>query len=377
VETTRQTSNAGVAVRMSSVDVMRGVTIAGMILVNTAGDFEHVYAPLDHAAWDGLHLADVVFPFFVFVMGVSLTLALGRAFELGATRWQLVPKIVRRTLILFALGLFCNSFPSIDLTTIRLPGVLQRIALAYAGAATVMLLVRSSFGRAGIAVLLVLGYEALLAWVPVPGFGPGVRTPEGSLVGYVDRLLIPGHMLTPKFDPEGLLSTLPTIATALIGVLCGTWLREGREAGRVITGLLIAGLSGVIVGVALDPIVPVNKSLWSGSFVLVTAGLGMVCLALLHGVVDVWEWRSWALPFEMLGSNAIVLYVGSTLVNTLMVAFVAGPGGELVLKELINRWIVDFAGEPTLGSLLYALAFLAVWTGVAALLWLRRIFIKI
>jgi predicted acyltransferase len=362
---------------VSSVDIMRGITIAGMILVNTAGDFEHVYAPLDHAAWDGLHVADVVFPFFVFVMGVSLALALSRALELGATRLQLVPKIVRRTLILFALGLLCNTFPSIDLPTIRIPGVLQRIALAYACAAAVLLLVRNSAGRAGVAALLVLGYEAMLSFVPVPGFGHGLRTPEGNLVGYVDRLVFPGHLLTPNFDPEGLLSTLPTIATALIGVLCGTWLRESREAGRVIAGLLIVGLLCVIAGIALDPMDPVNKSLWSGSFVLVTAGLGMMCLALLHAVVDVQGWRRWALPFEMLGSNAIVLYVGSTLANTLMIAFVAGPEGELVLKQLINRWIADFAGEPTLGSLLYALAFLAVWTGVAALLWLRRIFIKI
>ena len=372
-----QTSSSRPIARVSSVDIMRGITIAGMILVNTAGDFEHVYVPLDHAAWDGLHLADVVFPFFVFVMGVSLALALSRALELGATRSQLVPKIVRRTLILFALGLLCNTFPSIDLATIRVPGVLQRIAIAYACAAAVLLLVRNSVGRAGVAALLVLGYEALLSFVPVPGFGPGLRTPEGNLVGYVDRLVLPGHLLTPNFDPEGLLSALPTIATALIGVLCGTWLRESREAGRVIAGLLIAGLLCVIAAVALDPIDPINKSLWSGSFVLVTAGLGMVCLTLLHGVVDVLGWRRWALPFEMLGSNAIVLYVGSTLANTLMIAFVAGPEGELVLKQLINRWIADFAGEPTLGSLIYALAFLAVWTGVAALLWLRGIFIKI
>jgi len=373
---TRTVSSAP-RIRVSSIDVLRGITIAGMILVNTAGDFEHVYAPLDHAAWDGLHLADVVFPFFVFVMGVSLALALGRALELGATRGQLVPKIARRTLILFALGLLCNSFPSLDLATIRIPGVLQRIALAYACAAAVLLLVRNGLGRAGVAALLVLGYEALVFLVPVPGSGRGLRTLDGNLVGYLDQLVLRGHLLTPTFDPEGLLSTLPTISTALTGVLCGTWLRESREAGRVIAGLLIAGLVCVIAGVAIDPVVPVNKSLWSGSFVLVTTGLGMVCLALLHGVVDMQGWRRWALPFEMLGSNAIVLYVGSTLVNTLMIAFVAGPGGELVLKELINRWIADFAGEPTLGSLLYALAFLAVWTGVAALLWLRGIFIKI
>jgi predicted acyltransferase len=174
-----------------------------------------------------------------------------------------------------------------------------------------------------------------------------------------------------------LLSTLPTIATTLTGVLCGTWLRESREGERAIAGLLIVGSACVACGVALNPIVPVNKGLWSGTFVLVTAGLGMVCLGVLHGVVDLQGWRRWSLPFEMLGSNAIVLYVGSTLVNTLMVAFVAGPGGELVLKELINRWIVDFAGEPTLGSLLYAVAFLLVWTGVAALLWLRKVFVKI
>jgi predicted acyltransferase len=372
-----RTSSSSPPARVSSVDIMRGITIAGMILVNTAGDFEHVYAPLDHAAWDGLHLADVVFPFFVFVMGVSLALALSRALELGATRWQLVPKVARRTLILFALGLLCNSFPSLDLPTIRIPGVLQRIALAYACAATVLLAVRNSFGRAEVAALLVLGYEALLYFVPVPGFGRGLRTPEGNLVGYLDQLVLRGHLLTPIFDPEGLLSTLPTIATALIGVLCGTWLRESREAGRVIAGLLITGLVCVIVGVALDPIIPVNKSLWSGSFVLVTAGLGMLCLALLHAVVDVRGFQRWGLPFEMLGSNAIVLYVGSTLVNTLMIAFVAGEGGELVLKELVNRWIADFAGEPTLGSLIYALAFLGVWTGVAALMWRLRIFIKI
>lgn len=370
-------AEASPALRVTSVDVMRGITMAGMILVNTAGDFDHVYWPLEHVAWDGLHPADLVFPFFVFVMGVSLVLALGRARELGAPARALWPKILRRAAILVALGILAQNFPVFSPGDFRATGVLQRIALAYLGGAAAMLWLRGPAGWLALAAGLVAGHELLLSFVPVPGFPPGLRSAHGNLGEHLDRVVLGAHRLKSEFDPEGLLGTLPTIATTLFGMLAGRWLRDSREAGRALSGLVIAGLLGVITGLALDPLVPVNKSLWSGSFVLVTAGLAAILLAALHWIVDVRGLRRWALPFEMIGSNAILVYVGSTLVNTTMVSLVVGPTGEQTPKEYLVQGLVWAGGSPELGSFLYAVAFLGLWLGIAALLWSRRIFVKI
>src|SRR5918911_165925 len=213
--------------RMASLDVFRGLTIAGMILVNNPGSWEHIYSPLEHAAWHGLTPTDLVFPFFLFIVGVSITLALGKRAERGGPRRDLYVKIFRRTLLIFALGLFLTGLPFDDLSTWRIPGVLQRIAVCYL-CASLIFLNTSWRTQTIIAAALLVFYCLLMTMTPVPGFGAGNLTMEGNLAAYVDRAVLGRHTWKPLYDPEGILSTVPAVVTTLCGVLTGHLLRSRR-----------------------------------------------------------------------------------------------------------------------------------------------------
>ncbi len=367
------------AARLESLDVLRGLAIAGMILVNDPGDTEHVYSQLEHALWNGLTLADLVFPAFVFVMGCSLALALSPAVARGASLRTLWPKILRRTLVLAAFGLLLNLYPVFHFADARLTGVLQRIALAYAGASLAFLLLPRARDQALLALLLVALYEGLLAFAPTPGYGPGVRTPEGNFAAFVDRTLLGAHLPSDGWDPEGLLGTLPTIATALLGALSGAWLRASSDPVRRSIGLLLAGVVAVLAGLALDPWIPINKGLWSASFVLVTAGVGMALLGVLHGVVDQRGLRRWSFPLRVLGMNPITIYMLSSLLATTLVSIVVirSDGSEATLQMLLVDGVGALGLPPKAGSLTYAACFVTFWTGVAIWMHRRRIFIKI
>jgi predicted acyltransferase len=365
--------------RLESLDVLRGLAIAGMILVNDPGDAEHVYGQLEHALWNGLTLADLVFPAFVFVMGCSLALALAPAVARGASLRTLWPKLLRRTLILAGLGLFLNLYPVFHFADARFTGVLQRIALAYAGASLVFLLLPRPRDQALVALLLVGLYEGLLSLAPTPGYGPGLRTPQGNFAAFVDRSLLGPHLPSDGWDPEGLLGTLPTIATALLGTLTAAWMRVSHDLVRRSVGLLLGGGICVLAGLALDPWIPINKGLWSASFVLVTGGIGMSLLGVLHGVVDQRHRGRWAFPLRVLGMNPITIYVLSSLLATTLVSIVVtrSDGSEATLQMLLVEG-VDRLGLPAkAGSLAYAVLFVAFWTGVAIWMYRRRIFIKI
>ena len=265
--------------RLRSLDVMRGATIAGMLLVNNAGDLGHTFAPLLHAEWNGWTPTDLVFPFFLFVLGVAIPLAFASRLEKsGGDLGPLYRQIVRRTIILFALGLFLTWFPfmGIDWSRVRIPGVLQRIALVYFFASLAYLHLNTR-GRAWLTGGLLLGYWLAMTLVPVPGFGAGDLSPEGNLAGFVDRLILGAHVwryAPGPADPEGILSTLPAIATALAGIFTGEWLRTKKSQSEKLIGLFVAGSVAAVAGAVFGWFFPINKNLWTSSYVVLTAGLG-------------------------------------------------------------------------------------------------------
>ncbi|MDT7602758.1 MAG: hypothetical protein QOF61_755, partial [Acidobacteriota bacterium] len=279
--------------RMISLDVFRGLTIAGMILVNNPGTWDAIYSPLEHSKWDGLTPTDLVFPFFLFIVGVSITLALARRAEGGGSKRDLYLKIVRRTLIIFAVGLVLSAFPYNDPATFRIPGVLQRIAVCYLIAAIIFLNTKWR-AQSAIVVALLLLYWAAMKLIPVPGYGAGDLSMAGNLAAYVDRSIFGRHTWKPLYDPEGLLSTIPAIATTLCGVLTGQLLRSRRAPLEKVALMFVAGTICLVVGWAWDFWFPVNKALWTSSYVVLTAGMALELLAACYWLVDIKGYARWA-----------------------------------------------------------------------------------
>ncbi len=383
VSTARDVVQSPSTGRMVSLDLFRGITIAAMILVNNPGN-AFAYRPLEHAEWNGWTPTDLIFPFFIFIVGVSMVLSFGSRLNHGATRRELLGHSLRRAAVIFAIGVALNAFPYYHVMPIRLPGVLQRIAIAYALAAVVTLWTKAR-GRIITAVALLVGYWAVMRFVQVPGFGlPGrdVRflDPVGNLAAWLDRRLIPGRLYEVTSDPEGLLSTLPSIATALLGVLTGDWLKSERKASTKAAGMFAAGIAGLIAGEALHLFVmPINKNLWTSSFVVFTAGFALVVLAACFWALDLKGWRGpWMTPFVAFGMNALGIYTGAMLVaktfNRIHVRF---EGDRVNLHEYINMRFFAPLAKPAMASLLYSLAFVVVCAVAAYIMYRKKIFLKV
>ena len=364
--------------RMVSLDVFRGITIAGMILVNNPGTWSAIHSPLAHAEWHGLTPTDLVFPFFLFIVGVSITLALGRRSESGGSNRDLYLKIVRRTLIIFALGLVLAGFPRYELSTIRIPGVLQRISVCYFIASIIFLNTKWRT-QAVIAAALLLAYWLLMVLIPAPGFSSGDLSMEGNLAAYVDRTLLGRHTWKPMYDPEGILSTIPAIVTTLGGVLTGHWLRSRRSQLEKVAGMFVTGAACMVVGWAWGFWFPINKALWTSSYVLLTAGLALQFLAVCFWLVDIRGLRRWATPFLVFGSNALIIYFLSELFSHIisLVSFTRADGSAVDLKTLIYEQAFASWASPVNASVLFAICIVLLWLGVAALLYRKRIFIKV
>ena len=369
--------------RLASLDAFRGLTVAGMILVNNAGDWSHVYAPLRHAEWHGFTPTDLVFPSFLFIAGVSIPLALGKRRARGDATGSIVTKVVWRALVIVALGVLLNAFPIVgrDVATLRLPGVLQRIGLCYL-AASLIYLFTGLRGQVLLVVGLLLGYWAAMTWIPVPGVGAGDLSRPHNLAAWVDRALLGHHIYKPDYDPEGLLSTLPAIATTLIGVLTGRWLAlAGRSTAEKVAGVFAAGAVLVFLGTVWGGVFPINKALWTSSFVLYAGGLSLTILGLCAWLIEVEGARRWAWPFVAFGSNAIAAYVLSGLLVQVARqdwAKVAGLDGHrtsvlsLIYDQAFAPWFA-----PSLASLLFALAYVLFWLVVVAILYRLKVFIRI
>ena len=366
---------------MLSLDAFRGLTIAGMILVNNPGTWGSIYDPLEHAAWHGWTPTDLIFPFFLFIVGVSITLALGRRADAGGSQRDLYLKIARRSLIIFALGLVLAGFPFFNLPTIRVTGVLNRIAVCYLVAAVIFL--KTNWRRqAYIAAGLLLVYWALMALVPAPGYAAGDLTPQGNLASYLDRLLLGEHIWKgggKVYDPEGVLSTIPAVATTLAGVLTGHLLRSRRAPEAKAAAMFAAGAAGVVVGWAWHHWFPINKPLWTSSYVVFTAGMALQLLALCYWLIDIHGRRRWATPFVIFGTNALAVFFLSGIFARLLsvIKLTQADGKEVSLQRVAFERLFAPWASPQNASLAYALCFVLLWLGLMAILYRRKIFIKV
>jgi len=368
--------------RLMSLDVFRGATIAAMILVNNNGS-EAAYWPLKHSRWNGWTPTDLIFPFFVFIVGVSLVFSLQARLERGDSKRAIVLHSVKRSAILFALGLFVNAFPHFHLATWRIPGVLQRIAIAYLAAAF-LTLYASTLARIIWIIGLLAGYYILMRFVPVPGFGvPGrdipLLHPDWNLAAYIDRQLMFGHLYEGTRDPEGVLSTLPAIASALLGVVTGDWLRSNRSQREKATGMVLAGVVGVIAGYIWNIWFPINKKLWTSSYVLLVAGLALICLAFCYWLTDIQMRRGpWTKPWLIFGMNAITAYVFSeTLSGTLDNIHLQLGAKTVNLQQYIFDTVFAHIEPPGLASLVYSLVFVFVCFLVVWWMYRKKIFLKV
>ena len=353
--------------RLLSLDVFRGLTLALMVLVNNPGDHRYVYPPFRHARWHGWTPTDLVFPFFIFIVGTALPFAFANRLARGESRRGLYLQIVRRTVLLFALGLIWNGFPYYNLSTLRIMGILQRIALCYF-ACSLLYLHTKTRAQAWIAAALLVFYFVMIQFVPVPGYGAGIMERDGNWVQFFDVRLMAGHLQSKAWEGKGLLSTLPAIANCLLGVLAGELLRSAREPFEKIARLYTAGALGMFAGAVWSLWFPINQNLWSSSLVLFMCGMASTVLALCYYVVDVRRISWWTKPFVILGLNSIVLWMGTYFLTRTL---------ELVnVKPALVAWFTRAAGDYS-GSLLYAVAYVLLWLGITAAMYRRRIFLKV
>lgn len=365
--------------RLVALDVFRGATMAAMVIVNNPGDWGHVYAPLLHAEWHGCTPTDLIFPFFLFIVGVSITLS---------RKHGRFPAILRRALKLVGLGLLLALVPYFNFERFRYPGVLQRIGICYfvaamawqwAGHSTAADRMRPVLARiGGLAAVLLVGYWVILLVVPGETGARYDLTPEGNVGAMLDRAVMGGHLWKPRWDPEGLLSTLPAIGTTLLGVLAGYWLGQRRSVGSRAAGLVAGGAAVLALGLLWSVVFPLNKPLWTSSYAIFTAGLGAIALGACLWIIDARGWRGWTHPFVVLGTNAIALFVLSALLAKTL-AFIKVTSGEAVvsLKTVIYQGAFVPLASPKNASLLFAAANLVVLYLVLLVMYRRRIFLKV
>ncbi|HUF62561.1 MAG TPA: DUF5009 domain-containing protein [Verrucomicrobiales bacterium] len=361
--------------RVLAIDALRGFDMFWIIgadaLVHALAGLRHlravdaVAAQLEHVEWEGFHFYDLIFPLFVFLMGSSLVYSLGGLVERKGRRAAMV-RLARRTLLLYALGVFYYGAMSVDdgLEQFRFLGVLQRIALCYGLAGLAYLWLKPQ-GLAVLTAALLGGYWVLLSFVPVPGHGPGVFEPGRNFANYIDAVALPGFKWNGTWDPEGLLSTLPAVASALLGVGAGLLLKwDGLNSHRKSLALAGAGAVCLALGWLWSLHFPVIKSIWTSSYVLVAGGWSALLLALFHEVLDVRGWTAWATPFVWIGMNPITIYMLTNLVDF-----------EDLVRRVLHRPLVDLLSP--FGELLVAAASLLLAVGVCAWLYRKRIFLRV
>ena len=366
--------------RLVSLDVFRGVTMAAMVIVNNPGDWSQVYPPLLHAEWHGWTPTDLIFPFFVFILGAAV--------PLSKRSMQPISVVLRRTALIFGLGLFLAFYLRWDLSTIRIMGVLQRLALCYLGAAVFYRAVGEMDDEEkwqaaiGVTAVLLLVYWAIIQFIPAPGGIAGDLTPSGNIGAWLDRTILgEAHLWrqSKTWDPEGLLGTIPAIASAISGVAAGVLLIGDRSQSQKVASLIAAGGMALVLGLVWDRSFPINKNLWTSSYVLFTSGLASILLAGLYWFIDAQQRRAFLRPFVVLGTNALVLFVASgMLVKTLLYFKVAGSDGAAtsVNRWLYVSWFEPFA-SPKNASLLFAVANLVVLYILLEILYRRRWFLRV
>lgn len=369
--------------RLISLDVFRGLTVAAMILVNNPGDWGHIYAPLEHAHWHGCTPTDLIFPFFLFIVGVSIVYALDGARRQPETHGRTMLRVLKRAGILFGLGLVMALFPKFEFETVRIPGVLARISWVFLVCGLLFLKTTRRQQLGLLAFVLVL-YNVLLQVVPVPGFGPANLEAGTNLGAWLDRLVFTENHLwksSRTWDPEGLLGTLPAIGTGLLGMLTAQWLRrKDVEPATRVAWLFVAGGAAVLLGLIWNGWFPINKSLWTSSYVLYTGGLAMMSLAALYWLCDVQGYRGfWTKPALVYGVNAItVFFLSGIVAKTLNFIKIAGPDGQPIAMKtwLYNTFFTPYF-SPLNASLAGALVCVLIWLGVLWVMYRKGVIIKV
>lgn len=366
--------------RLYSLDVFRGITVAAMILVNNPGSSDNVYSPLLHASWNGCTPTDLIFPFFLFVVGVSIHFAYSSKVKSGLIK-NIFLKITKRALIIFGLGLFMAWFPvfSIErLSHLRIPGVLQRISLVFFFCSLIYF--KSNWlTQIRILIVLLLGYFILMNFIPVPGIGKANLEPETNLAAWLDQLLLHGHLWvkTKTWDPEGILSTIPAIATGILGILTGQLFSKIKEPAEKVVWMFFIGSLLIVSGLTLDLIFPINKSLWTSSYVLYTGGIAMLFFASCYWFIDVKGFIQWSKPFTYYGTNAIFVFVASGLLAKMMVRIKIDEEGitslwSFLYSEYYASWL-----SPKDASLLFAISLLALFFIILQQMNKHKIYIKV
>ena len=368
--------------RLLSLDVFRGITIAGMILVNNPGTWEAIHTPLEHAEWNGWTPTDFIFPFFLFIVGIAISLALGKRVESGGVSKDVYVKIFRRAALIFLLGLFIAAFPYFNLYTLRIPGVLQRIAVCYL--ITSLIFLHTNWKQQtmiGISLLLV--YWILMTTISVPNCEITTMNDKAcNLAAFIDMSVFgEDHIwsLGKVYDPEGVFSTIPAIATTISGILTGTWLKTKHSEIEKVAGVFFFGIVLTAIGWCWNLVFPINKALWTSSYVVFTSGIALCFLGFCYWLIDIKDYRKWTKPFVILGMNALALYFFAELTAKILdIITVTGANGEPIsLQGWIFNTIFLPIAEPINASLIYAICYVFLWLFLMWLLYRKRIFIKI
>ncbi len=368
--------------RLLSLDVFRGITVAFMTLVNNPGDWKHIYTPLEHSEWNGCTPTDLVFPFFLFIVGVSIVYALeSKKTDISLHR-KLTIGILRRAVILYLIGLVLNLFPYLHFNTVRIPGVIQRIAVVYAIAGLFYIYGNRKVWVNAFVVILV-AYFLIMTFIPVPGVGYANLNPETNLGAWLDRTVLgEAHLWksSKTWDPEGILSTVPAVATALFGILIGTFIkRKDKGDAQKVSWLFSVGVLAVIAGLVVDLFFPINKALWTSSFVLYAGGLATIGLTLLYWLIDVQGYKRFTKPFVIFGVNAITVYTLSGLIPRILgMITVHNAGGKAVNAHqyLYETFFAPFF-TPINASLAGGLTYVLIWFGILWLMYRKNIIIKV
>lgn len=390
--------------RILSLDVFRGMTVAGMLLVNNPGTWSAIFPPLGHAAWHGWTPTDLIFPFFLFIVGITTHLSISARRERGATDAELVRQILTRGTLIFVLGFLLSWFPFYQwgstvgdiadptawdrirwrLEHVRILGVLQRIGLAYTIAALIVL--RTTLKQqVTIVVVLLFGYWFAMTLIPVPGFAIGAHalgTPGATLQAVIDRAVLGTNHIwsgSVSYDPEGLLSTIPAAGSVIFGVFVGRWIATARPMHERIAALFAAGSIAMMLGLMWGWSFPINKNIWTSSYVLFTAGAACVVLATCIWLIDVHLIRGWTPPFIVFGMNPLVAFVGSGIMARLIYTLwtVSVDGREVPVQSAIFRTVFVPLASPRVASLLFALSFVLIWYAILYVLYRRRIFLRV
>ena len=359
--------------RLISLDAMRGFTIAAMIVANFPGSEEFVYFTLRHTKWNGLSFTDLIAPTFLFIVGVSIALAYAKKLTEGGPKGELYRKIVIRSLKIFAVGMFLNLMPNFDFSNVRWTGTLHRIAIVFLVCA--FLFLNTSWKQqVWICAITLVAYWLVMTQIPTPDVGKIILEPGQNLAAWLDRKYLPGRMWQGTWDPEGILSTFPSIVTGITGMLAGRWMLSGASSTEKVSYLMTGGFFTAWAGYFWGLTFPVNENLWTSSFVLITSGFAALLLGALYFLVDILGYKSGTKPGVVFGTNAITVYV---LADIFALFFYRFKFANLPLNEQIVNGLIDVGVQPELASLLYALFFIGVNFIPAYVLYKRKIFIKL